>query len=132
MLNRLVLNKGEFVFFKSTLSTMIFLFSKTCDQLSQVMPIQSLFCRLFQSLIAHRLWLSWNHRFLFSLVVRSGNFLSYCFDVVPFQVWKRYEMILVNFLFIWSHTNCKLLRVTMSINWKIVLCAEGYWIPMGL
>ena len=65
------------------------------------------------------MWMSWNHKLLFSLVARSGNFLSYCVDVVPPWVFKNVWNDFGRFLFMWSYTNFRLLRSTIHFNLKI-------------
>ena len=121
MLNCLVPNKGEFVFYKSILSAMIFLivFKNLWPlKLGNADSALSLFYRLFQSLIT----LSVTELEPCVAIFIGGTFREFslalcrCCSVLSVKkVWNDFG----EFLFIWSSTSCKLLRVAMSFNLKI-------------
>ena len=119
MLNCLVPNEGEFVFY--ILSAMIFLivFKNLWPlKLGNADSALSLFYRLFQSLMG------WSVTELEPCVAIfiSGTFREFSLALCRYwsvlsvkKVWNDFG----EFLFIWSSTSCKLLRVAMSFNLKI-------------
>ena len=108
----MVPSKGELVFYKSTLSATFLIVFKNLWQLKSrnVDSGLSLFCYLLQSLIAQH------------VVFTGGTFREFplvlcrCCSVLSVKkVWNDFG----RFLFIWSYTNCKLLKSTMSFNLQI-------------